>query len=85
MKTYARIEAGTVAELLRTEANPADLFHHALRWVEVSETSVAVGWLVGPAGLVPPPPPRPATAAMPTLDDLHARVLALEAMLAGRR
>lgn len=84
MKTFARIEAGAVAELLRTEANPADLFHAGLRWVEVGETSVAVGWVEGPDGLASPPP-QPATAAMPTLDDLHARVLALEAMLAKRR
>ena len=83
MKTYARIEAGTVAELLRTEANPADLFHAGLRWVEVGETSVAVGWVEGPAGLVPPPPMPPAPP-VPSLAELHARLAALEALVAAR-
>ncbi len=45
MKTFARIEAGTVAELLRSEVALADLFHPALRWVEVDDPAVSIGWI----------------------------------------
>jgi hypothetical protein len=83
MKTYARIETGTVAELLLTEANPADLFHPALRWVEVTQAAVAVGWTEGPAGLTPPQVQEPVLAPMPTLAELHARLADLAAQVAA--
>ena len=88
MKTYARIETGAVAELLRTAANPAELFHPALRWVEVADPRVAVGWAEGPAGLIPPPPPAPVAdppPPAPTLAGLQARLDHLEAELAALR
>jgi hypothetical protein len=53
VKTFARIEAGIVAELLRTEVALADLFHPALRWVEVVDPAVAPGWVEADGGLVP--------------------------------
>jgi hypothetical protein len=85
-KTYARVEAGAVAELLRTEANPAELFHPSLRWVPAHEPAVAVGWVEGPTGLAPRPP-APAQAPQgeppPTLADLYARVVDLEAKVSA--
>jgi len=83
MKIYARVEAGAVAELLRTEANPADLFHRSLRWVEVTNPLVAVGWIEGPAGFTPPPVPEAGAAPLPTLADLHARITELAAQVAA--
>jgi hypothetical protein len=83
MKIYARVEAGAVAELLRTEANPANLFHKSLRWVEVTDPLVAVGWIEGPAGFVPPPIPEAGPAPLPTLADLHARIVELTAQVAA--
>lgn len=85
-KTYARVENGTVAEVLVTDANPAHLFHPALHWVEVSEPGVVQGWQWGAAGFRPPVaaaiPARPTVA---TLAELHARVTELEATVADLR
>ena len=36
MKTYARIENGIVAELLKTEGDITRMFNPALVWVDVS-------------------------------------------------
>jgi hypothetical protein len=85
MKTYARIDAGAVAELLRTEANPATLFHPAVRWVEATDPAVAVGWVEVPGGLAPPPEPAPGTTPepAPTLAALHAQVAELAARVAA--
>ena len=86
MKTYARIEAGTVVELLTTQDDITKLFHPALRWVAVDTPAVAVGWVEGPNGLAapPPPPPQPAPPPPPpTLDELHARINELAAKVAA--
>ena len=83
MKTYARMEAGAVAELLRTGADPATLFHPALRWVEATDPAVAVGWVEVPWGLAAPPVPQPGPAPLPTLAALHAQVAALTAQVAA--
>jgi hypothetical protein len=84
--TYARIESGAVMELLRTEASPAELFHPSLRWVPAHDPAVAVGWVEGPAGLAPRPSvaaQEPAAVPMPTLAELYARVVNLEAKVAA--
>ena len=83
MKTYARIEAGAVAELLHTTADPKTLFHPAVRWVEASDPKVAVGWVEGPTGLAPPAPAPAATAAVPSLAELHAQVAELATKVAA--
>ncbi|WP_160286407.1 hypothetical protein [Pseudomonas knackmussii] len=45
MKTYARIEAGAVAELFSTDGDIAEMFHPDLVWVEVPDgVEVATGW-----------------------------------------
>jgi hypothetical protein len=83
MKTYARMQAGAVAELLRTEADPAKLFHPAMRWVEATDPAVAVGWVEVPWGLAAPPLPPAPPEPMPTLAALHAQVAALAAQVAA--
>jgi hypothetical protein len=84
-KTYARIEAGMVVELLRTDADPALLFHPALRWVDTLAAPVEIGWVETEAGLRPPPPvpPAPAAAPVPTLAELHAQLSELAAKVAA--
>lgn len=44
MKTYARIESGTVVELLETDGDISTMFHHSLVWVEC-DAYVQVGYL----------------------------------------
>ncbi len=86
MKIYARIDAGRVAELLRVAADPATLFHHALRWVEVGSPPVEIGWIEGPSGFTAPPPPPAASAPAPpapTLAELRAQVTDLAAKVAA--
>ena len=83
MKMYARIDAGVVAELLRTEADPAKLFHPSLRWVVTTDPAIAVGWVAKADTFVPPPMPEAPAASAPTLMQLHARILELEAQVAA--
>ena len=83
MKTYARIEAGSVVELLRTETDPAKLFHPSLHWVEVSNPAVTVGWLQSATGFSPPPPPPEPPAPIPTVTELHAKLNDLAAKVAA--
>jgi hypothetical protein len=46
VKLYARIEQGTVVELLRTDGNINAMFHRGLVWVDVSEVAgIAYGWI----------------------------------------
>ena len=58
MKTYARIENGTVAELFSTAGDIRELFHPALQWVQASE-GAQVGWLWDGAVMAPAPVPEP--------------------------
>ena len=55
MKTYARLQGGVVAELLRTDLDIVGRFNPALIWIDVSFLpGIAEGWLETAAGLVPP-------------------------------
>lgn len=84
MKTYARIEAGSVVELVRTDREIGKLFHSSLRWQAVTDPEVAVGWIEREGALAPPPAPapEPVLAPLPTLTELSARVAELEAKVA---
>jgi hypothetical protein len=83
MKTYARIEDGLIAELLRTEDDITSLFHPALSWVEVSsQPDIAVGWHFDGTDFTPPSPPPPA-APGPTIAELQRQLAALSAQLAA--
>ena len=83
MRSYARINAGRVAELLATDQDITRLFHASLHWVEVTGKPVEVGWLMTADGFAAPPAapaaaPAPATLALQTqLAELTARVAKL--------
>jgi DNA-binding XRE family transcriptional regulator len=81
MQTYARIEAGLVAELLTTAHNPATLFNPALVWQPVETPGVCVGWLCGPTGFAAPPAPVQTPLQAPTLAELQAELAAIAARI----
>lgn len=62
MKTYARIQAGLVAELITTDANIAELFHPDLVWVDVGGAQPAPGWTYAAGEFSPPAPTVPSLA-----------------------
>lgn len=83
MKTYARIQDGTVAELLRTDMPIAALFHPGLTWVDVSDQpGVAEGWSFN--GTRFEKPIIPATpAGLPTMAQVLADLASLNAEIAA--
>lgn len=83
MKTYARIDHGSVAELLVTQGDPAHLYHAALVWREVTTPGVAIGWLAGPMGFVAPPAPEVRPALAPSLAELQSDLAILIARVAA--
>jgi hypothetical protein len=83
MRTYARIEAGAVAELLAASQDITHLFHPALHWVDVTGKTVEIGWVMSSEGdFAPPPPPKP-EPAQPTLAQLQAQLAELSARVAA--
>ena len=83
MKTYARIQSGTIAELFATDQDIATLFNPQLQWVDVTGQSVQVGWLQGTAGFTAPPPPAVPASSAPTLAGLQAQLATLTAQIAA--
>jgi hypothetical protein len=81
MKSYARIEGDTVAEVVTTAADIATLFHPGLRWVDVTDREVATGDLLQDGAFVHPQPP--AAPAAPTLAALQAEIARLGVALAA--
>jgi hypothetical protein len=83
MKTYARIQDGSVAELLTTSGNIADMFNPGLIWVDVSaHPKVAGGWQFDGTNFTPPASPPPGTT-VPTIAQLQAQLAAISAELAA--
>jgi hypothetical protein len=83
MKTYARIQGGIVAELLRTDGDITAMFHPALVWVDVSSRpEIAEGWSFDGQHFVSPSVPPP-VAPVPTIAELQAQIAALGAQLAA--
>jgi hypothetical protein len=80
-RTYARIENAAVAELLTTAAAPAELFHPALDWVDVTGQGVGVGWRQTEAGFAPSPAPPPAPP--PSVAELKQQLAALALQVAA--
>ncbi len=82
IKTYARIDAGTVAELFSTPDDISNLFNAALTWVEVPEgVGVLEGWRYdGSAFEKPATVPVPGS---PSLDELRATLQQLSAQIAA--
>jgi len=83
MKTYARIQDGMVAELLRTDAPIGTLFHPGMTWIDVSDqANVAEGWTFDGTrfarAVVPVAP-----AGLPTMPQVLADLAALKAEVAA--
>ena len=79
MKTYARVQEGIVAELLRTELPIAELFHPGLTWVDVSsQLVVAQGWTFDGKRFAKPAAPA-TPAPMPTMAAVLAELASLRA------
>jgi hypothetical protein len=82
MRTYARIAAGVVAELLVTNQDITRLFHPSLHWVDVTGRGVEVGWVMAANGFAAPPPPPASPPAPPTIAQLQAQLSELTARVA---
>jgi hypothetical protein len=84
MKTYARIQDGLVAELLRTAGDITSMFNPALVWIDVSDRAdVAEGWRFDGTAFSPPPAPPPPAAPVTTIVELQAQLAALSQQLAA--
>ena len=82
MRTYARINSGTVAELLTTGQDITQLFHPSLHWVDVTGKPVEVGWVTTVTGFAAPTPPTASGPAPVTLAKLQAQLAELTARVA---
>ena len=83
MRTYARIQNGTVVELLKTEGDITAMFNPALVWVDVSsQTDVSEGWQFDGTHFTPPPA-QPTSSPLPSITELHAKLAALSAQIAA--
>lgn len=81
MKTYARVDAGVVAELYWTDTALDGLFHPALRWADVTGLPAQVGWVEEDGGFAAPPPAADMLLP-PTLGALQAQLATLAAQIA---
>ena len=83
MRTYARIQDGRVVELLASDQNIGNMFHPALKWVDVTKnTSIAEGWLYDGAAFSKPTPLY-TEAVQPSVAALQAQLAALAAQLSA--
>ncbi len=83
MRTYARIQDGCVAELLKTDGDITAMFNPELVWIDVSaQPSVAEGWQFNGTTFTTPVIVPP-TAPVVTLAELQAQIAALSAQLAA--
>ncbi len=83
MNIYARIQNGAVAELIQTPTDPSSLFNPSLVWEPVSTAGVAIGWTYSNGLFAPPPPAVAVSFAAPTLTQLQAELIALQAQIAA--
>lgn len=85
MKTYARMQNGMVAELLRTDAPIASLFHPGMTWIDVSsQPHVAEGWAFDGSQFAQAAAPA-ASTGLPTMPQVLADLAALKAEVAALR
>jgi len=88
MKTYARIQDGVVAELLKTDGDITKMFVPSLIWIDVSSnTGIREGWRYDGKSFTAPAT-IPAPPAVPTLADLQSQLSVLSARvtaLSGRK
>jgi hypothetical protein len=83
MRTYARIQNGIVAELLRTDGDVTSMFNPALVWVDVSsQTDVNEGWCFDGKNFTAAAR-HDTSAQAPSIAELQAQLAALSAQLAA--
>ena len=83
MKTYARIENGIVAELLKTDGDITRMFNPTLVWVDVSSRAdVIQGWQFDGVDFTAPARPH-TTAQAPSIAELQAQLATLSAQIAA--
>lgn len=81
IKTYARIEAGRVAELFTTDGDITQMFHPDLVWIEVDST-VQIGDRCEGGHFSRPAPDAPASPSVPqSVTRLQAKAALLQAGL----
>ena len=81
-RTYARIDSGVVAELMRTEADVTTLFHPELTWVEITgRDDVDERWTYDGSNFQAPV--HATGARIANLAELELQVRALAARLAA--
>jgi len=79
MKTYARIEAGRVAELITTDGDIKEMFHPDLVWVE-APSGVEQGDTYAAGAFS-----RPAPAVIPQAELVREQIVLLELQQTPRR
>lgn len=83
MAIYARIQNGTVAELITTSMDPSQLFNPALVWAQVTTQGVTVGWSYSNGAFTAPQPVVPPALVTPSLSQLQAELTAITAQIAA--
>ena len=82
MTRYARVEQGSVREIVETDRRIEELYHPDLLWVELQgRPEVVPGWVVGPDGFSPPEAERTAVVPMIDVAELARRVRELQEQL----
>ena len=85
LKTYARVQDGIVAELMRTGAVISTLFHPGLTWIDVSgQPTVAEGWTFDGTRFAPVATPVE-PAGLPTMPQILADLASLKAEVAAMK
>lgn len=85
MRTYARIEGCTVAEIIGTDIGIESLYHPNISWVDVTDLAgVAEGWCRSDGMLQPPQLKAPtAPVVVASLEDIRSRIDTLHAEIAS--
>lgn len=85
MPTYARIEAGAVAELVTTGGNIRALYHPDIEWVDLTpfRPEPQVGWLYRGGAFAPPPDPPPPPPPTPAEQGAAAFAAGCQIISAG--
>ena len=83
MRTYARIQNGIVAEVLKTDGDITCMFNPALVWVDVSsQVDVTEGWHFDGTNFTAPATQH-TSAQTPSIAELQAQLATLSAQIAA--
>ena len=82
MRTYARIQNGIVAEVLKTDGDITHMFNPALVWIDVSsQADIREGWHFDGTHFTAPATHH-ASAQAPSIAELQAQLAMLSAQIA---